>query len=243
MINTRLLIRSGRWQHNNCFETHLKHEFHDIVYGIHFRLLNTAKYKGSDIYLQLNSLPLRKLPDLPIIDVLQQISNFFSFYAFTCRILNIAKKTKQNTRCFCPAALRVATCLVFLSKVDIWNVNCAWPMAFTFDTQMFLWKCQSFWGRKCIDLRRGRTLNIRIHAECSHNLSYQGQTFAVWWFEHWLWWYRPFQLKLTFEILNVRGQQHTWTDVFVNVSTFLKHKMSRTEGDSIPQPPDSYQML
>ena len=94
--NTRWLICSGRWQHSNCFETHLKHEFHDIVYGIHFRLLNIAKYKGSGIHLQFNSLPLRKLPDLPIIDVLQQISNLFSFYAFNCRILNIAKKTKHT---------------------------------------------------------------------------------------------------------------------------------------------------
>ena len=60
---------------------------------------------------------------------------------------------------------------------------------------MFLWKCQSFRDSKCLDLwRRGRignrTPNLRIHAECSNLLSYQGQTFAVPWFEHWLWWYR-----------------------------------------------------
>ena len=42
--------------------------------------------------------------------------------------------------------------------------------------------CESvkvFWDRKCLDLRGTRTPNLRIHAECSNLLSYQGQTFAV----------------------------------------------------------------
>ena len=42
---------------------------------------------------------------------------------------------------------------------------------------VFLWKCQSFWDRKCLDLRTTRTPSLRIHAECSNYLSYQGQTF------------------------------------------------------------------
>ena len=45
--------------------------------------------------------------------------------------------------------------------------------------RVFLWKCQSFWDRKCLDLRGTRTPNLRIHAEWSNLLSYQGQTFAV----------------------------------------------------------------
>ena len=53
-------------------------------------------------------------------------------------------------------------------------------------------KCQSFWDRKCLGLRGTRTPNLRIHAECSNLLSYQGQTFAVPCFEHWLWRYRFF---------------------------------------------------
>ena len=61
----------------------------------------------------------------------------------------------------------------FWSKVNILNVNCARATAFIFDTR------QSFWDRKCTDLRGTRTPNIRIHAECSKLLSYQGQTFAV----------------------------------------------------------------
>ena len=44
---------------------------------------------------------------------------------------------------------------------------------------MFLWKCQRFWDKKSLDLQGTRTPNLRIHAECSNHLSYQGQTFAV----------------------------------------------------------------
>ena len=43
----------------------------------------------------------------------------------------------------------------------------------------FLGKCQSFWERKCLDLRGTQTPNLRINAECSNLLSYQGHTFAV----------------------------------------------------------------
>ena len=45
--------------------------------------------------------------------------------------------------------------------------------------RMFLWKCQSFWDRKCLDPRRTRTPNPLINGECCNHLSYQGQTFAV----------------------------------------------------------------
>ena len=73
---------------------------------------------------------------------------------------------------------------VFLSRVNIWNVNCARATTFLFDTRtdVFLWKCQSFWDRKCLDLRQTLTPNFQIHAQCFNHLSYQGQTFAVPWF-------------------------------------------------------------
>ena len=68
----------------------------------------------------------------------------------------------------------------FWSKVNIWNANCARATAFIFDTRTgVLAKVSKFWDRKCIDLRRTRTPNLRIHAECSNLLSYQGQTFAM----------------------------------------------------------------
>ena len=51
--------------------------------------------------------------------------------------------------------------------------------SFSTHERVFLWKCQSFCDRKCLDLRGTRTPNLRIHAECSNLLSYQGQAFAV----------------------------------------------------------------
>ena len=120
----------------------------------------------------------------------------------------------------------------FLSKVNIWNVNCVRGQQHSFSThvRVFLWKCQSFWDRKCIDLRGTRTPNLLIHAECSNLLSYQGQTFAVPCFEHWLWWYRYFWSKVN--IWNVNCARvtafsfDTRTGFLVKVSKFLRQKMS-----------------
>ena len=50
---------------------------------------------------------------------------------------------------------------------------------FSTHERVLLWKCRSFWDRKCLDRRGTRTTNLRIHAKCSTLLSYQGQTFAV----------------------------------------------------------------
>ena len=44
------------------------------------------------------------------------------------------------------------------SKVNIWIVNCVWANALIFDTGTeVLAKCQSFWDRKCLDMRGTRT--------------------------------------------------------------------------------------
>ena len=65
----------------------------------------------------------------------------------------------------------------FLSEVSIWYVNCVGNShSYSTHERVFLWKCQSFWDRKCLDLRGTRTPNLRIHAECSNLLSYQGHT-------------------------------------------------------------------
>ena len=71
-----------------------------------------------------------------------------------------------------------------------------------------------FWDRKCLDMRGTRTTDIRIQAECSKTnyLSYQGPTFtsalclntgsgSV----------DMIASKVTFEMLAVRGQQHSST--------------------------------
>ena len=113
--------------------------------------------------------------------------------------------------------------------------------------RVFLRKCQSFWDRKCLDLRGTRTPNLRIHAECSNHLSYQGQTFAVPCFEHWFWRYRYFWSKVNIWNVNcVRATAFTfdtWTGVLEKVSKFLRQKMSRPERDLNPQPSDSCRML
>ena len=83
--------------------------------------------------------------------------------------------------------------------------------SFSIHERMFLWKCQSFWDRKCLDLRGTRTPNLRIHAECSNHLSYQGQTFVVFCFEHWLWRYGYFWSKVNIWTVNCARQQHSFS--------------------------------
>ena len=63
--------------------------------------------------------------------------------------------------------------------------------SFSTHERVSLWKCQSFWDRKWLDLMGTLTPNLLIHDECSNLLSYQDQTFIVPCFEHWLWryWY------------------------------------------------------
>ena len=66
----------------------------------------------------------------------------------------------------------------FLSKVNIWNVNCARATAFIFDTRTGILVKVSKFLRQKMSRPEGDS-NLRIHAECSNPLSYQGQTFAV----------------------------------------------------------------
>ena len=107
----------------------------------------------------------------------------------------------------------------FNPSMDIFEVKLTFDMftvrgqqhLFWTHERMLLWKCQSFWDRKCLDLRGTRTVKLRIHAECSNHLSYQGQTFAVprCWILALA--YRYFWSKLTFDMLTVRGQQHSFS--------------------------------
>ena len=80
--------------------------------------------------------------------------------------------------------------------------------SFSKHDRMCLWKCQSFWDRKCLDLWGTRPPNLRIHAECPNHLSYQGQTFAVPYFEHWLWRYKLLVVAQSNQIID------QWTVVF-----------------------------
>ena len=51
--------------------------------------------------------------------------------------------------------------------------------SFSTHERMFLWKCQSFWDRKCLDRKGTRTPYLLIHAECSNHSSYQGHNQSV----------------------------------------------------------------
>ena len=82
--------------------------------------------------------------------------------------------------------------------------------SFSTQERMFLWKCQSFWDRKCLDRGGTRTANLRIHAECSNHLSYQGQTFAVPCFEHWLWRYLLIHFINVFEAIFLSSKWVFW---------------------------------
>ena len=124
----------------------------------------------------------------------------------------------------------------FWSKVNIWIVNCARAQhSFSTHGRVFLWKCQSFWDRKRLDLRGIRTPNLGIRAKCSNLLSHQGQTFAVPCFEHWLWWYRYFRLKVNIWKANcaraIAFIFDTRTGVLVKVSEFWDRKCPYATSD------------
>ena len=82
---------------------------------------------------------------------------------------------------FWTLALTVQIYFEVKSTFEILTV-CGQQHSFSTHERMFLWKCQSFGDRKCLDLRGTRTSNHWINSECSNHLSYQGQTFAVPWF-------------------------------------------------------------
>ena len=50
---------------------------------------------------------------------------------------------------------------------------------FSTHERIFLLKCRSFRDRKCLNWKGTRTPNLRIHAEWSNHVSYQGQTFDI----------------------------------------------------------------
>ena len=65
----------------------------------------------------------------------------------------------------------------FWSKVNIWTFEMltvhGQQHSFSTHERVFLGKCQSFWNRKCLDLRETRTPNLWIHAECVYMCSWK----------------------------------------------------------------------
>ena len=82
----------------------------------------------------------------------------------------------------CPMFLNTGPGGIDISKVKLtfeMLTVCGQQHSVLTHERMFLWKCQRFWDRKCPDLRGTRTPNLRIHAERSNHMSFQGQTIAV----------------------------------------------------------------
>ena len=116
-----------------------------------------------------------------------------SFWERRCFDLRGTPKLRIHAECSNHLGYQGQTicCPMFLNTdsggMDIFEVKLTFEMltvrwqqnSFSTHERMFLWKCQSFWDRKCLDLRGTRTHNLRIHAEYSNHLSYQGQTCAV----------------------------------------------------------------
>ena len=115
--------------------------------------------------------------------------------------------------------------------------------SFSTHERVFLWKCQSFWYRKCLDLKGTRTPNLRIHANALTYWAIRAGHLLSHVFEHWPWRYRYFWSKVYIWNVNCARTTafifDTRTGVLVKVSKFLRQKMSRPEGDSNPQPSDT----
>ena len=104
--------------------------------------------------------------------------------------------------------------------------------------RVFLWKCQSFWDRKCLDLRGTRTPTFGFMPNALTYWAIMARHLLSHVFLHWLWRYRFFEVELTFDMLAVRRQQHSFPThecfFLVKVSKFLRQKMSRPEGTRTP---------
>ena len=117
---------------------------------------------------------------------------------------------------------------------------------FSTHERVFLWKCQSFetenvstWGGlepPTIGFIPNALTYWAIRAR--HLLSHVFNTVSGG--------IDIFETKLTFEMLTVRGQQHSFSTherCSCESVKVLRQKMSRPEGDSNPQPSDSSRML
>ena len=114
--------------------------------------------------------------------------------------------------CCFTAPFYVYVSYVFWSEVNIWNINCARATAFIFDTRTdVLVKVWKFLRKKMSRPEGDSNPQPSDSCECSNHFNYQSQTFAVHVFEYWLWQCRYFEVKLTFEMLTVRGKQHAFS--------------------------------
>ena len=138
----------------------------------------------------------------------------------------------------------MTTIQYFWSKAYIRNDYCVRATALIFDTRTdALVKCQSFetendstWGGLDAPSFEFMPNAIAIWTFRARHLLYYV-------FKYWLWWYTYLRRRVNIWTVKCAREQafilDTRTGVRVKLSTFLREKMSRSEGDSTPQPSDS----
>ena len=106
--------------------------------------------------------------------------------------------------------------------------------------RVYLRKCQSFWGRKCLDLRETRTPTFGFMPNALTYWAIRARHLLSHVFEYWLWRCRYFLSKVNIWNVNCARATafifDTRMGVLAKVSKFLRQKMFRPEGDSNPQP-------
>ena len=125
------------------------------------------------------------------------------------------------------AAFRVANA-IFKVKLTVHVQQHSFPT----HGRMFLWKCQSFWDRKCLDLRGTRTPTFGFIPNALTTWAFALQCF----FLYWLWQYKYFRSQVSIWNVNWAWATafvfDTKTDVLMKVPKFLTHSISRPEGNS-----------
>ena len=110
--------------------------------------------------------------------------------------------------------------------------------SFSTHERLFMWKCQSFWDRKCLDLRGLEPPTFGFIPNALTYWAIRARHLLSYGFEHWLWRYRYFLSKVNIWNVNCARATSfifdTRTVVLVKVSKFLRQKRSRPEGDSNP---------
>ena len=149
-----------------------------------------------------------------------------------------------NIKLLVPCQSALVLLRYFLSKHNIWNVNCAWATAFIFDTRTgVLGKVSRFFETENVSTWKG--LEHPIFGFMPNALTYwtiRARHVLSHVVEYWLWWYRYFWSKVNIWNVNcVRATAfifNTRTVVLGKVSKFLRRKTARPDGVSNPQPSD-----
>ena len=110
----------------------------------------------------------RNIIDMRHGEICSLFCNKFSFA--TWKLKKTIQKQKYNYIQSEQVELTLSTLMIYFVKVKLtFEMLTVHGRQHSFSTheQMFLWKFQSFWDRKCLDLRGTRTPYHRIRAECS----------------------------------------------------------------------------